>query len=76
MRGKQVKELKQAILQDYLSEKEKEKIYNEVKDQPGDTRKLMKEKIWANSSKRDFLYRKGKEIFNNTAPSKRDVISL
>lgn len=76
MRKKQIKELKKAILETYLSDKEREKLWEEAKNEEGDTRKLFRQKIWAKGSKRDFLYKSGKKIFKATPSNKKDVISV
>jgi hypothetical protein len=76
MRKKQIRELRRAILETYLSDKEKEKLYNEAKNEEGDTRKLFRQKIWTKGSKRDYLYRNGKRIFKNTPSNQKDVITV
>lgn len=76
MRKKQIRELRRAILETYLSDKEREKLYNEAKNEEGDTRKLFRQKIWAKGSKRDYLYRNGKKIFRSTPSSQKNIIEV
>ena len=76
MRKKQIRELRRAILETYLSDKEREKLWNEAKTERGDTRKNFKHKIWAKGSKRDYLYKNGKKIFKNTPKSQKDEIRV
>lgn len=76
MRKKQIRELRRAILETYLSDKEREKLWNEAKNEEGDTRKLFRQKVWAKGSKRDYLYRNGKKIFKNTPSNQKDEIRV
>lgn len=76
MRKKQVKELKKAILEDYLSDQEKNKIWEEAEKEAGDTKKIYRKKLFENGSKRDFLYKNGKKIFNKTPTNKKDIIEV
>lgn len=76
MRKVQTKELRRAILQHHLSDKEKNDIYNDAKSQPGDTRKIMRQKIWEAGSKRKYLYKQGKKIFKQTPKNRKDIIRV
>jgi len=76
MRKKQTKDLKRAILNSYLKDNEIENLYKEASREKGDTKKILKNKIWSKGSKRYFLYKNGKKIFKNTSSNKKELISI
>ena len=74
MNGKQAKALKKAIKNQFLTDKEKERIYEIVKDQPGDVKKNIEKEFFKPGGFADNMYRKGKKKFNNLSRDDKDTV--
>ena len=74
MNGKQAKALRKAIKNQYLTEKERKRIYEKVKDQPGDVSKNIDKEFFKPGGFADKIYKKGKEKFKNLSSNDKDTV--
>lgn len=74
MNGKQAKALKKAIKNKFLTEKERERIYELVKNQPGDIDKNIEKEFFKTGGFADSMYRKGKKKFSSLSSKDKNTI--